>query len=130
MFLRYRGGGVGHHSTRRATESFRKDRHPTDLIEATGIEDAFSPDGSSSDSDDTDVSVVSNKVRPGTGEDSDTEEHNSEREEDESSDVPLEWPESEDDEVEEPGEFADDGLGPEDGLGEGDEEEDMGYAAY
>jgi hypothetical protein len=30
MFMRFRGGGVGHKPTREATDQFLKDRHPTD----------------------------------------------------------------------------------------------------
>jgi hypothetical protein len=30
MFMRYRGGGVGHSNTRAATEFFKVDRHPQD----------------------------------------------------------------------------------------------------
>jgi hypothetical protein len=31
MMMRYRGGGVGHTSTREATNRFLEDRHPTDI---------------------------------------------------------------------------------------------------
>ena len=30
MFMRYRGGGVGHSTTRAATNFFKRDRHPRD----------------------------------------------------------------------------------------------------
>lgn len=141
MFMRYRGGGVGHRSTRDATDSFRKDRHRSDLPskrvaldESSSDEESLSDDnvepgmdfeGEGNQSEDSFIEELETEE---VGEDSVYDEA-LETEEEECSDVPLEWPES-DDEVEESEEVPDDSLGPEDGLGEGDEEEDFGYAAY
>lgn len=36
MFMRFRGGGVGHHTIRNATNQFLHDRDPSDTISATG----------------------------------------------------------------------------------------------
>jgi hypothetical protein len=40
MFMRFRGGGVGHQSTRDATNHFLKDRTPTELARAHASNDA------------------------------------------------------------------------------------------
>ena len=45
MVMRYRGGGIGHKSTRRATDFFKNDRHPLDIEH---------PNGSDNDDDNDD----------------------------------------------------------------------------
>ncbi|KAF8193727.1 hypothetical protein BJ912DRAFT_901526 [Pholiota molesta] len=134
MFMRYRGGGVGHHSTRNATDSFRQDRHHSDFdkarkgVASDGVcsdEESGSSDEESESSDEGSSSdeepLPDQNIQPEMDEELEEEE--------EYSDGPLEWPES-DDEREELEEVADDDLGPEDGLGEGDEEDDLGFAEY
>ena len=53
MVMRYRGGGIGHKSTRRATDFFKNDRHPL------GIEH---PNGSDNDDDDDDDNAERNNI--------------------------------------------------------------------
>ncbi|KAK2463357.1 hypothetical protein APHAL10511_004668 [Amanita phalloides] len=38
MFIRFRGGGIGHKSTRKETDQFLSDRHVLDLAEETSCE--------------------------------------------------------------------------------------------
>jgi hypothetical protein len=42
MFLRYRGGGIGHLTTRAATNFFKQDRHPSDLHGRPSPQDSYS----------------------------------------------------------------------------------------
>ena len=40
MFMRFRGGGIGHKPTREATDHFLKDRHPTEE-EITSVDEGY-----------------------------------------------------------------------------------------
>ena len=71
MFMRYRGGGVGHSSTRDATNRFLLDRHPLDLSNDDGdIEDEGSERenaGGDDNNDDDDQSSEGSVQGDGTG---------------------------------------------------------------
>ena len=71
MFMRYRGGSVGHSSTRDATNRFLLDRHPLDLSNDDGdIEDEGSEHenaGGDDNNDDDDQSSEGSVQGDGTG---------------------------------------------------------------
>ena len=120
MFMRYRGGGVGHSSTRDATNRFLLDRHPLDLSNDDGdIEDEGSERenaGGDDDNDDDDQSSEGSVQGDGTGGN-------------QADDYGYERPAEEDNESEPEPDDADDALGPEDGEGEVDETYLLGFAA-
>jgi hypothetical protein len=150
MFMRYRGGGVGHSSTREATNKFLHDRDRLDVrdgdesdegdIEEDEIEDEHRHQGGSHEEDER---------RPQGASDVDGEDdvadagHISGGDEadgasgdgngfggDEEDDYGYTNRGDDDDENSEPEpDLADDALGPKDGEGEGDETYLLGFAA-
>jgi hypothetical protein len=72
--MRFRGGGVGHKTTREATNSFKRDRDPLDDQETSA---GFNNSESESDSDevDEDETIIDGEIR-------EEEEDNREEEED------------------------------------------------
>ncbi|KAF9544383.1 hypothetical protein CPC08DRAFT_413191 [Agrocybe pediades] len=118
MVMRYRGGGVGHKSTRDATSFFLKDRHKTDIKArqaASGpstekIDDNGGDDG---DREWEDVEVDGSKYLVADNEVSDEEERYSGEESDEDDEERID--------------YADDALGPEEGM-VADELDDLGLA--
>jgi hypothetical protein len=104
MAMRFRGGGVGHTSTRGATNSFLSDRGLLDLVAA----------------DDENEDDFDGKYTQGANDgenDSDEQEGCSDIEENE-------------DPNEDEGEWTDDALGPDDGEVDDDEVAALGYAAF
>jgi len=85
MFMRYWGGGVGHLTTRAATDFFKTDRHPLDYhiqqpqanIELDGVDLNSTEDPVSGGRD----SVGSDEDDEGSGEESDSEQEEAEDEE-------------------------------------------------
>lgn len=159
MVMRYRGGGVGHQSTRQATNYFLDDRSAADLERQKEKRDG--PDAHDSDletsSDETDSAGSkegksaseddSEEVhRPGQWEDEEGDNEEMQASEDDNEDTfhePEEWeeedefyePEEQDEEQggedsEEVDVVTDDYLGPEDGLDNDDEVEELGFAPW
>jgi hypothetical protein len=142
--MRFRGGGVGHNSTREATNRFLNDRDRLDMSVPDGEFDIAGinkgPDGSGEGNEDlnggneaSDVEVHRDDEVEGGGE-GDREEQGilgdgfgglNEDDEDYGYDDPVDDDNNSDPEPD----FADDALGPEDGEGEGDEMYLLGFAA-
>ena len=105
--MRYRGGGVGHLTTRAATDFFKTDRHPLDHHTGTGIQQPqanIELDGVDLNSTEDLVSGGEDSVGSdeddepeGSGEESDSEQEEAEDEEEKSD----EDSDSEDGEVDE-----------------------------
>ena len=145
MMMRYRGGGVGHKSTRDATDKFLSDRDVLDIpIKTTTDEDTKMPDNN----DGEEVKEVENLdgeigldigeniwagdegKEPNDSEDDDDSEDDEDRDEaelEEEYDYGMEVEDGNDTEDNEESDDADeDALGPEDGDDEDDD--DLGYA--
>lgn len=130
--MRFRGGGVGHTSTRNATNRFLQDRDRLDRDnglmqggdDATADESDDGLDGDGIDSDGGDEGEGLEK--PGTGNVDDEGRYGDEEEDyglvDRDSD--------EDSDDNEPLDIADDALGPEDGEGDIDEVDLLGFASF
>lgn len=137
MFMRYRGGGVGHGSTREATNKFLHDRDRLDVPNGhEGVEDDLEEDemsglneggeqrpqcsGGEDDMDGADCISGGDRADGTTG-----DGFGSDEEDDYGYDNGMD----DDDENPEPElDDADDALGPEDGEGEGDEMYLLGFA--
>lgn len=141
MMMRYRGGGVGHKSTRDATNKFLTDRDILDIPTTTGTadedadldediqigeegEEVVITDGHSGEN----VVAGDEEKEPDPNEDNDeSEDDDSEAEFEEEFDYGLPGEDGSDNEDNEEADEADeDALGPEDGDEEDDD--DLGYA--
>lgn len=118
MFMRYRGGGVGHTSTREATNRFLLDRDRLDMADGVDID---------SDAEE-DVRVMADVGRVSGGDNADGGDGIGDGEEDDYRDYGYESHADDDENSEDDKDFADDSLGPEDGEGEGDETYLLGFA--
>lgn len=139
--MRYRGGGVGHKSTRQASDTFLADRHPDDLERNEAqSETQWRQQGehSKSDKEDLDEPAMSQGSAPEEGEsDEEVDENNvDDAVFDEDTDYeygagPLiaesDDSESDSDQSNDAIDSADDALGAEDGCGLNNEE-DFGFA--
>ena len=150
MFMRYRGGGVGHSSTREATNKFLLDRDRLDMSDVgEGVKEEEDNIGGLDDGEhrtEDGRSPKDNEDAGGDDNDKDDEGHVSGGdnvevdgavedweigfEGDEADDYGYGRPVEEDsDDNEAELDLADDALGPEDGEGEGDEMYLLGFAA-
>lgn len=149
MFMRYRGGGVGHSSTREATNKFLHDRDRLDVpygeesvegdVEEDEIEAEDRHQGGSGEEDErrpqdavdvADKDDVDDAGRILGGDEADGAAGDWERfGGDEEDDYGYENRVDDDDDSEQEPDVADDALGPEDGEGEGDEMDLLGFAA-
>lgn len=121
MFMRFRGGGVGHKTTRHASDMFLNDRHPLDLKR----QQAEDPDSS----EDEDMEIELPCEAPAGNEDQIAEEDDAYGYTDLNTQGTDE--EEEEDQQDEEGEDEcgdDDALGPEDGEGVDDETEALGFS--
>ena len=116
--MRYRGGGVGHSSTREATNRFLLDRDRLDMPLSDGEE--------SIRVDDLDVDVADAGHVSGGDEDGSAGDGFGDEEDDYGYEKHMD--DSDDENSEEEPDLADDALGPEDGEGEGDETYLHGFA--
>jgi hypothetical protein len=168
MLMRFRGGGVGHTSTRTATDRFLQDRDRLDRdnsltqigddpdasedgFDGDDVDEAMDKEGDgdnslesehiqSSRGDDNDLGggnggddgegLGGGDEEPGTG-DIDDEGRNGDEEEDYGYRYLVdEDSDEEDSDDDEPLDVADDALGPEDGEGDADEVNLLGFAAF
>lgn len=122
--MQFRGGGVGHNSTREATNRFLNDRDRLDTS-IPGIRANEGPDSSDEDNDseDRDDEVEGGGEERGVLGDG----FGGLNEDDE--DYGYDDPVDDDNDSDPEPDFADDALGPEDGEGEGDEMYLLGFAA-
>src|SRR5271168_2044998 len=141
--MRFRGGGVGHTSTRTATDRFLKDRDqldrdngPTQGDDADEIEDGFDgndvdeavdEEGNGDDNDPRDSN--GGDEEPGTR-DVDDEGSNGDEEDDYGYRDLVDEADNEEDSDDKPLDVADDTLGPEDGEGDDDDVNLLGLAAF
>lgn len=146
--MRFRGGGVGHTGTRAATNKFLQDRHQLDVQDDDHDEDEASEAESRGSNEDNggDVSGNEDSVGLGLGGEVGMVDHNerlgggdSDLEEDDEigGDLEEDYGYSVNDRDEDPDEdsdsqpdLADDLLGPEDGEGEADEANLLGFADF
>jgi hypothetical protein len=146
MLMRFRGGGVGHTSTRSATDRFLQDRDRLDQDSRTQG-DGDESEGGFEDADDVDGEVLGPGGRdeePGNGDDDDRSWHggnegprtgdfdDNEGSGDEEEDYGYRYlvDDENDEDSDEPLDVVDDVLGPEDGEGDIDEVNLLGYAAF
>jgi hypothetical protein len=105
MMMRFRGGGVGHKSTREATNQFRVDLNPMDILSASESDDSELESNAAENSDDGEETE---------GEDNGSDESNHAGS---GSDGSMEWQDVDDD-----------SLGAEDGVDVASVVEDLGFA--
>jgi hypothetical protein len=119
--MRYRGGGVGHSSTRQASNRFLLDRDRLDMPvpdgEERGIEDDL----------DVDVADAGHVLGGDEGDGAAGDGFGGDEEDNYGYEKHMDDEENSEEEAEEP-DLADDALGPEDGEGEGDETYLLGFA--
>ena len=118
MFMRYRGGGIGHTSTREATNRFLLDHDQLDMADGVDID---------SDAEE-DVHVQADVGCVSGGDNVDGGNGIGDGKEDDYCDYGYESHADDDENSEDDKDFADDSLGPEDGEGEGDETYLLGFA--
>ena len=146
MLMRFRGGGVGHTSTRTATDQFLKDRDRLDRdngsmqggddADSDEIEDGF--DGNDVDEAvDEEGNGDDNNLRDSNGGDEEPgtrvvndEGSNGDEEDDYGYRDLVDEADDEEDSDDEPLDVADDALGPEDGEGDDDDVNLLGLAAF
>ena len=143
--MRYRGGGVGHSSTREPTNKFLHDRDPLYVpngdesdegdIEEDEVEVEHRHQGGSREEDERrpqdtgDVDGEDDVADPGRISGGDKADGGDGFDGDEGDDYGYENHVDDDENSEEEPDLADDALGPEDGEGEGDETYLLGFAA-
>ena len=150
MAMRFRGGGVGHKSTRGATNSFLTDRHDRDVHAAmnnvegeASDEDLCDEEGPSNeehhpnneeqpaaDMDDQDMEEA-DYVHSGDEVEEGERENDGREEEDWEDEGELEEPEGDGGEaIDEEGDLTDDALGPDDREVDEDDIAVLGFAAF
>ena len=135
MAMRFRGGGVGHSSTRAATNSYLTDR---DRLDLGAVRDEHEELGSDFEEEisnawptvDAESQNMEEDIHENDGGDEEDEPEDEEWEDiEESGDEDgLESEEEDPDEAE--GELVDDALGPDDGEVDEDEVASLGFAAF
>jgi hypothetical protein len=147
MLMRFRGGGVGHTSTRTATDRFLKDRDrldrdngPTqggddpdeieDGFDGNDIDEAVDEEAEVGDGDDNNLRDSNGGDEESGTRDVDDEGSNGDEEEDYGYRHLVDEDDNEEDSDDEPLDVGDDALGPEDGEGYDDEVNLLGFAAF
>ena len=121
--MQYRGGGVGHSSTRDATNKFLSDRNRLDMPDD---EESIEDDDEGGDTAEDDVADAGHVSGGDEGDGVAGDGDGDELEEDGYGYYEKQM--DDDENIEDEPDLADDALGPEDGEGEGDETYLLGFA--